>query len=290
MPPRSIRAGFAHLTLFLIVASAWKIGVEVVTLLVAVPDLSNMGSARDIVQALGPGGMGLSAAVQMLGLVGLATVGATLLPSRPNEGLQSMRARIRDAFALRVPRVGWILTAATAAITAGWLSAWIFEALLPWAPEGYEPTLVLVQEQLLHGGSASGRAMLLLSILLTAPLFEELVFRGYLWAALARSGTSLVPLLGTSVLFAAFHQEPLQSIALLPTAFFLGWLRWVTDSVWPSVAAHLAYNGFSAVVLLTVRPAAESSTPLWLGAAGYGITVAICAFGWSRLHRAPERE
>lgn len=72
---------------------------------------------------------------------------------------------------------------------------------------------------------------------------EELVFRGVLWAALARitdSGNKI--LLQTSVLFALVHLVNRGGLYELPHRFvaglLLGWLRLRSGSIIPSVHAH----------------------------------------------------
>ena len=52
-------------------------------------------------------------------------------------------------------------------------------------------------------------------------------------------------LLWTTVVFAAYHVDPLWIAAVLPIGFVLGWLRYTTRSVWPGVIAHFGNNSFA---------------------------------------------
>jgi membrane protease YdiL (CAAX protease family) len=61
---------------------------------------------------------------------------------------------------------------------------------------------------------------------------------------------SVTPLLLTSLLFMAFHMDFVQSLALAPTAFFLGWLRLMSGSIWPSIAAHFVNNSVAVIGIL----------------------------------------
>jgi membrane protease YdiL (CAAX protease family) len=88
------------------------------------------------------------------------------------------------------------------------------------------------------------------------PLAEEVIFRGALFNAVMRpSATGLrglaVPVIVSSIAFAVLHVPsgfvmlgPILQITLL--AFYLGVLRAATDSVIPSVVAHMTWNLVSA--------------------------------------------
>ncbi|CAN5916838.1 type II CAAX endopeptidase family protein [soil metagenome] len=80
-----------------------------------------------------------------------------------------------------------------------------------------------------------------------APLVEELVFRGLLYGWLASRWGTLVAWLVSSLAFAAAHAEPAHIILVLPLGLWFGWLRRRTDSLWPSLAAHVFNNGLAVV-------------------------------------------
>jgi membrane protease YdiL (CAAX protease family) len=77
-----------------------------------------------------------------------------------------------------------------------------------------------------------------LSTAVVAPVYEELLFRGYVFRGLSRSAGPVVAIIVSSLLFAGFHGDPLHAIAVLPMGLLLGWLRWRTGSIWPSMIAH----------------------------------------------------
>jgi membrane protease YdiL (CAAX protease family) len=80
-----------------------------------------------------------------------------------------------------------------------------------------------------------------------APVAEEMVFRGLLYGWLAgRWGTGTAWIV-SSILFAAAHVEPAHAILVLPLGLWFGWLRRRTDSLWPSLVAHMANNGLAVV-------------------------------------------
>ena len=82
---------------------------------------------------------------------------------------------------------------------------------------------------------------------LLAPLVEEAVFRGLLYGWVAgRWGTTLAWLV-SSILFAAAHVELAHVLLVLPLGLWFGWLRQRTDSLWPSLVAHIVNNGLAVV-------------------------------------------
>ncbi len=83
------------------------------------------------------------------------------------------------------------------------------------------------------------------SLLLIAglgPLAEELVFRGLFYAWLEGRWRARVAFLASSLAFAAAHWEPASiALSLLPGLFF-GGLRWRSNSLVPSLVAHVINN------------------------------------------------
>ena len=86
-----------------------------------------------------------------------------------------------------------------------------------------------------------------------APIVEETVFRGLLYGWVAGRWGTIAAWIVSSVLFAAAHYEPAHVILVLPLGLWFGWLRRRTDSLWPSLVAHMVNNGFAvlASVLLS---------------------------------------
>jgi membrane protease YdiL (CAAX protease family) len=115
-----------------------------------------------------------------------------------------------------------------------------------------------------HGGSggtrhhhvehlAAGKAVLVtLGVAVTAPLAEEIAFRGYLFPALTRWRGPWLGAAITALLFGAAHFAALP-VAMLPGAAAFGFgacmLFWFTGSLLPGVAVHSLNN---AIVLTVV--------------------------------------
>ncbi len=89
-----------------------------------------------------------------------------------------------------------------------------------------------------------------------APLYEELVFRGFLFSALARTplgliGTAII----TSILWALIHGYSLQGIsAIFALGLALSAILWRTGSTRVTMACHAAYNAMAFMAALVSTP------------------------------------
>jgi membrane protease YdiL (CAAX protease family) len=105
-------------------------------------------------------------------------------------------------------------------------------------PEGMKQVLELAQD----------RAKLLPSLFafgVLAPVVEELIFRGLLYGWVESRWGSMWALVVSSLAFGYAHVEPLHIVMVLPLGFLFGWLRRRTNSLAPSVVAHIVNNSFA---------------------------------------------
>ncbi|MFN8412204.1 MAG: type II CAAX endopeptidase family protein [Anaerolineales bacterium] len=95
-------------------------------------------------------------------------------------------------------------------------------------------------------------AVLLITGAVIAPLFEETIFRGFLFPGLRQKMGWQKAALLSSAIFAACH---LQLAAFIPT-FTLGlvfcYLYQRSSSIWPGIILHTLVNSFSLCVLVTL--------------------------------------
>ncbi|MDQ5821285.1 MAG: CPBP family intramembrane metalloprotease [Actinomycetota bacterium] len=89
-------------------------------------------------------------------------------------------------------------------------------------------------------------------IAVLAPVVEELLFRGIGFHLLARFGTTAA-ILGTGLAFGLYHGllNALPILALFGVA--LGWLRARTNSVYPGILVHAAFNSVALIVSVTIN-------------------------------------
>ena len=92
--------------------------------------------------------------------------------------------------------------------------------------------------------------LIFISLAISAPLIEELVFRGYILDSLRTNYSDLFSIFASGVLFGFMHWDPLfgffdlyQTGAATIGGFLYGWLRIKTGSLWPSIICHSIWNG-----------------------------------------------
>ena len=86
------------------------------------------------------------------------------------------------------------------------------------------------------------------------PLVEELVFRGLFYGWLEGRWNSRIAWIVSSLAFAAAHFEPSHILLVLPLGLLFGYLRRRTNSLVPSLVAHMANNGFAVVAAAFLAP------------------------------------
>lgn len=143
------------------------------------------------------------------------------------------------------------------------------------------------------GNGEAGKVAVLASmgysfiVLLSAAVFEELLFRGYMLQTFTRSGNAWPAIIGTSILFGMAHagNPNVSGIAILNTFlagiwFGVAWLR--TDSLWLPIGLHVSWNWvqgnvfgveISGLTTLITAPLMREtdSGPAWLTGGDYGI-------------------
>ncbi len=124
-------------------------------------------------------------------------------------------------------------------VMAAWLP--VFLTLFATYPlrseEGLHPVLRLLHEQ----PSLETYGWAVLSAVVLAPLFEELVFRVILQSWMAARLGATAGLLLASAVFAAVHGFP-DSLAIFPLALVLGFVWYCTRRYWTIVVAHALFN------------------------------------------------
>lgn len=103
-------------------------------------------------------------------------------------------------------------------------------------------------------------------LLAPAALFEELIFRGYLWRVAEDSASPRVALVVTSVMFGAAHMQnpgadPLAIANVMLAGVALGLLRLHTNSLPAAWVAHLAWNWVMAAALHVPVSGLPMATP-----------------------------
>jgi membrane protease YdiL (CAAX protease family) len=139
--------------------------------------------------------------------------------------------------------LGWGLLA--------WLGATLVSAGVVWLLEsfGFEPEPQAAEQAI----ALVDPWLVVLSIVILAPIAEEVFFRGVVFNAWLREGGRKWAFIGSSILFAVIH---ISVVALLPI-FLLGlalaWIYERTGNLLAPMAMHATVNGISVAFALLVR-------------------------------------
>ena len=157
---------------------------------------------------------------------------------------------LRDAFALRPP-VSWSRSVQIGALAllASWTTSLVIELLVGHA----------VREQAVPRFFDESRvaafALNAVAIAVFVPIVEESACRGIGFFLLAPYGAG-VAVVGSAVAFALAHGAVLDLPWVLVTGLGLGYLRWRSGSLLPSVLLHATVNGVAiAASALSAAPA-----------------------------------
>lgn len=199
---------------------------------------------RQLYQALAITSLGI-ATIYALQAV-LATLGAgVLLAATAADGVTAagaiwLASRIGYDLGVRIPRARFVAAAVLVGVAAWYLGLQLVLAIDP-----------PIDDHGLTGVVETGGLVpRLLGLALWPALAEELVFRGALARGLAARSSWWVGVLGSAVVFAAYHVVVAQMIGVLPIALALGVLAIRSGSVVPGMLAHLINN---VIALLLTR-------------------------------------
>jgi sodium transport system permease protein len=255
-------------------------------------------------------GLSLGEKLALLAVASLALfVGVPLIFTRLGN------VRVASAFRLRMADGPVVVQASIAAVLLG-VGLWPFtqELVLLLRRLGFttlnEKILARLPEAIAEWRTYPA-SLIVLALAVTPAVTEELFFRGFLFGALLGRRDhedALTPtpsparaVLLTAVIFSLFHLlvEGAPAVERLPSSFLLGlllgWMCWVSGSVWPGVVLHTLHNGLVVLLAyyepwLTERgwiPAGEGHLPaLLLVVCGLVAAVGLAWLLWLACRRA----
>lgn len=171
-------------------------------------------------------------------------------------GLEPGLLALAVAVAVWPPQVPWRPVAARA-VLLGYLPfavAWLLFVVL-WLRTTHAcgwtiPPQAVLEQMAREGLAMPGLPLVVVGIVAIAPVFEEIVFRGYVFTALDQVLPRWATQLGTAVAFGAMHGAG-YSVPIGVLALFFGWLRARSGSLLPSILAHAVHNGLTVAVTLS---------------------------------------
>jgi hypothetical protein len=132
----------------------------------------------------------------------------------------------------------------------------IIAALLLWLATTFLLGINLDQVQETGFGAISRRHEYLLAfstLVVLAPLAEEILFRGYLCSKLRKFAPAWVTILVTSLVFGVIHGQWNVGLDTFALSLVLCTLREITGSIWSGVLLHMLKNGI-AFYFLFINP------------------------------------
>ena len=126
------------------------------------------------------------------------------------------------------------------------------------------PDSFLNLDSLLSPENPFSLILVFLTVVVVAPIGEEMVFRGFLQRFLETSwGDITRAILVSSLFFTLIHFNPYWAIQIYLMGLILGYLSWLTKSIYPSILLHMSINGTS-MLFIFLGEGAENSL-LWKG-------------------------
>lgn len=155
-----------------------------------------------------------------------------------------------------------------------------------------EETAAATTEKMLNVDTIGGLLLNLLVIALIPAVGEELTFRGVLQQGLCRKMNPHAAIILSAAIFSFIH---FQFYGFLPRMFLgilLGYMFYITGSIWTSIAMHFVNNGTAVVVYyLNHRGIIEvdaehfgEASGSWLVVISAVVTVALIAWSWWRVN------
>jgi len=100
----------------------------------------------------------------------------------------------------------------------------------------------------------------ILTIVLAAPVLEELIFRGIVQEGLMHRLRPIGAIALTSLLFAFIHFNPWQFTTALIMGLFIGWIYYYTRDILLAIGVHFINNLFVVVIMWSTGQLTEDRT------------------------------
>lgn len=120
---------------------------------------------------------------------------------------------------------------------------------LPVSVAGFELDVSGPAEELLSDLTTLERIVVVTSVVVLAPLTEELLFRGVMLGGLQSAMSPRVAAGVSALIFAALHFQTVQLPGLIAVGIVLAWLAIRTNGTGASVWAHVGFNATTVIAL-----------------------------------------
>jgi membrane protease YdiL (CAAX protease family) len=131
---------------------------------------------------------------------------------------------------------------------------------------------------MLFDGAGLTKYLMVATVVIAAPLGEELFFRGYLFPALRKSWGVLAAMLISGALFSLVHFEWVGFLGLMEIGILLAALRLWSGSLWAAILGHAVNNAIAGGAFLLHLQDPDEPTPVWALVVGAVFLVAGIVF------------
>jgi membrane protease YdiL (CAAX protease family) len=118
---------------------------------------------------------------------------------------------------------------------------------------GREEDLQEVVKTLIGTDNPSLKIVLAITAMIIAPLVEEIIFRGYLYAVIKRYSGCCFAVITTSLLFAVVHGNLPGIMPLFTLAIILTLVYELTGCLWVPIATHSLFNAVQISLMLNLQ-------------------------------------
>ena len=175
----------------------------------------------------------LSQSANSLIFAGLAMIGFLFLLrySKKESFIQTYRFDVRPNFIQ-------LLLALIIGVSALFFSAYILEGMALVFPEPYVAYIELFENLALGSGFS-----LFIAVVVIAPIFEEILFRGYIFDQFERRFAAVgMTIVASGLLFGLYHLNIFQGVFASVLGIVLGFSYYWTRSIWIPILIHFANN------------------------------------------------
>lgn len=125
--------------------------------------------------------------------------------------------------------------------------------------------------------------LMVVATVIGAPIVEEVIFRGLILSRLNRALPGWLAVLLSALLFGVCHGQVVWIAYAFVLGVVFGFLALRARSIWPTLAAHLVFNGIGQL-MVQLENSSLNPTAVLLALAGAGAAVCIITFIFIRTH------
>ena len=145
-------------------------------------------------------------------------------------------------------------------------------SFLTWVAREVLPTALVAdfdaKQRMLDTIFAAHAVPMTITVVIAAPLGEELFFRGFAFPALRKTLGVGAAVVVSGVLFSILHMDPIGFVGLMEIGIVLAALRWWSGSLWAAVLGHAVNNGIAGGAFLLGLEDPDLPPPPWVLALG----------------------